>query len=291
MPSPFPGIDPFIESQAFWSDFHARFVNYWCEAISEALPNAYEAGLGERVYLIEHDPDSRKLVFPDVAVLHEDELQQPAKSRGIATLEPVTIPLTILEGPRETFIEIIHRPDHNLVTALELLPPANKQQPGRTEYLAKRNAMLYQNVHLVELDLLRGGSRLPLAGPLPAGDGYYLVSRADKRPDCQVYAWPMPHQLPTLPVPLRAPDADLKDCRRRRRARAARDRGHRQYRSFYVATPIPFRAPRAATWPKLPFLAQNLAPKIRSTRPNTTDHRDRELARVETLMQVQVYSW
>jgi len=209
MPSPFPGIDPFLEDPAFWSDFHATFINYWREAIADALPNNYEAGLGDRVYLIEHEPEGRKLVFPDVAVMQVDESRCDPRTSGVATLEPVTIPLTILEGPRETYIEIVHRPDRTLVTTLELLSPANKQQPGRTEYLAKRNTLLYQPVHLVELDLLRGGQRLPLSKPLPPGDGYYLVSRADERPDCQVYAWPMPHPLPTLPVPLRAPDPDL----------------------------------------------------------------------------------
>jgi hypothetical protein len=209
MPSPFPGFDPFLESPAFWSDFHATFINYWREAISDALPGEYEAGLGERVYLIEHDPDSRKLVFPDVAVTRAHDTALRSGDAAVATLEPVTIPLTILQGPRETFIEIIHRADRSLVTSLELLSPANKHQPGRTEYLAKRNALLYQSVHLVELDLLRGGQRLPLAEPLPPGDGFYLVSRAEQRPDCQVYAWPLSHPLPTLPVPLRAPDPDL----------------------------------------------------------------------------------
>jgi hypothetical protein len=209
MPSPFPGFDPFLEDPAFWSDFHGRFVNYWCEAIADALPSNYEASLGERVYLIEHEPDSRKLVFPDIAVTRQDDPERSASSGAVATLEPVTIPLTILEGPRETFIEILHRPDRTLVTTLELLSPANKQQPGRTEYLAKRNALLYQPVNLVELDLLRGGQRLPLAKPLPPGDCYYLVSRADERPNCQVYCWLMRDALPTLPVPLRAPDADL----------------------------------------------------------------------------------
>lgn len=239
MPSPFPGIDPFIESPAFWSDFHARFLNYWCEAISDALPREYEAGLGERVYLIEHNPDSRKLVFPDVAVTQIDEPLRRSSSSAIevATLEPVTIPLMILEGPRETFIEIIHRADRSLVTALELLSPANKNQPGRTEYLAKRNALLYQSVHLVELDLLRGGQRLPLAQPLPTGDCYYLVSRADRRPDCQVYAWQMKHPLLSLPVPLRAPDPDLQ-IDLRQVFNTAYERGRFQRRINYLG-PLP----------------------------------------------------
>ena len=126
-----------------------------------------------------------------------------------ATLEPVTIPLTILEGPRETYIEILHQPDRSLVAALELLSPANKEQPGRTDYLAKRRALLFQNVHLVELDLLFGGRRMPLQQPLPPADYYYLVCRGDHRPDCQVYRWTLRQRLPALPVPLRSPDADL----------------------------------------------------------------------------------
>jgi Protein of unknown function (DUF4058) len=136
----------------------------------------------------------------------------PGGSAGAAapaTLEPVTIPLTILEGPRESYIEILHLPDRSLVAALELLSPANKEQPGRTEYLANRRALLYQNVHLVELDLLCGGKRPPLQEPLPPADYYYLVCRGDRRPDCQVYRWELRQRLPTLPVPLRAPDADI----------------------------------------------------------------------------------
>ena len=63
------------------------------------------------------------------------------------------------------------------MAVLELLSPANKQNPGRTEYLSKRNAILRQNVHLVELDLLLGGERLPLLKSLPLDDYYYLLKR------------------------------------------------------------------------------------------------------------------
>jgi hypothetical protein len=213
MNSPFPGMDPYLEHPAYWSDFHSRFVNAWCEAIADALPPHYEAALGERVYLVEHLPEARKLGFPDVAVSHGERAmsssQSSASTGATATLEPVTIPLTILEGPRETYIEILHQPDRSLVAALELLSPANKEELGRTEYLAKRRALLVQNVHLVELDLLFGGRRLVLQQSLPPADYYYLLSRGDQRPDCQVYHWTLRQPLPTLPVPLRAPDADL----------------------------------------------------------------------------------
>lgn len=216
MPSPFPGMDPFLENPAYWPDFHYTFINYWREAIADALPSHYEATLGERVYLIEQDPYAQKLGSPDIAVLGRpdntpgDRVQlSGAATLEAATLEAVTIPLPILEGPTETFIEILHHEDHSLVTALELLSPANKAFPGRTQYLEKRMALLNQEVNLVELDLLRGGRRMPTSKPLPSGDFYYLMARAEQRPDAQVYSWSLPDSLPRLPVPLRAPDPDI----------------------------------------------------------------------------------
>src|SRR5262249_46875737 len=185
--SPFPGMDPFQEEPAYWLDSHSRFINCWCEAVADALPPQYEACLGERVYLTEHDPDARKLGYPNGAVTHATTPAPGAVSSAgrLATLEPVTIPLMILEGPRETYIEILHHPDRALVAVLELLSPANKEYPGRTEYLSKRRALIYQDVHLVELDLLLGGRRLPMQKPLPPADYYYLVSRGNQRPDCR----------------------------------------------------------------------------------------------------------
>jgi Protein of unknown function (DUF4058) len=206
----FPGMDPFLEDPALWPDFHSTFLNYWREALADVLPAEYEASLGERVYLVEQDPDTRKLIYPDVALSQSNPEAAPSRSPdAVATIEPVTIPLTIVGGARATYIEILHRPDRTLVAVLEMLSPANKQHPGRIEYLAKRNALLQQDVHLVELDLLVGGRRLPFEKPLPAGDYCYFLSRSDQRPDCQVYAWNLPHALPSLPVPLRAPSNDI----------------------------------------------------------------------------------
>ena len=211
MPSPFPGMDPFLDQPAYWMDFHSRFVNCWCEAIADALPPHYEAAIGERVYLVEQDPEARKLGYPDVAVT-QSEIMSPSSSAGasgIATLSPVIIPQPVAQGPREAYIEILYQPDRSLVTALELLSPTNKDGDGRADYLAKRRALLNQKVHLVELDLLRGGQRLRLGKPLPPADCYYFLSRADQRPDCQVYFWTLRQPLPKLPVPLREPDPDL----------------------------------------------------------------------------------
>src|SRR5262249_44432312 len=108
-----------------------------------------------------------------------------------------------------TYIEILHRPDRSLVAVLELLSPCNKEEPGYSAYLAKRNAVLRHKVHLVELDLLLRGNRLPLSEPLPPGHYYALIARADRRPDCQVYAWTVQQRLPPIPIPLADSDPDV----------------------------------------------------------------------------------
>ena len=168
MTSPFPGVDPFLEAQGFWPDFHATFINYWREALAEVLPDHYEARIVERLNLVDE------------------------------------------EEARETFIQIRHRPERRLVAVLELLSPSNKEEPGRRSYLDKRNALLHEQVHLVELDLLLGGRRLPLSGDYPTGNYFALIAHADRRPDCDVYAWTIQQRLPVIPIPLLPPDPDAR---------------------------------------------------------------------------------
>ena|SRR5581483_358888 len=43
MPSPFPGMDPYLEHPGWWPDFHARFVPICCDELLEVLPEAYDA--------------------------------------------------------------------------------------------------------------------------------------------------------------------------------------------------------------------------------------------------------
>jgi hypothetical protein len=212
MPSPFPGMDPYLEHPAHWMDFHATFINYWREALAATLPEHYTARIGTRVYLTEGPPVVRKLTYPDVAVERHPgppASTPPTVTATAAVRTPVTLPLLVFDQPLETYIEILHRPDRSLVAVLEVLSPANKVDPGREVYLAKRQALLLQKVHLIELDLLLGGARLPLRAPLPPADYYAFIAHAERRWDCDVYSWQLPEPLPVLPIPLRAPDADV----------------------------------------------------------------------------------
>lgn len=210
MDSPFPGMDPYLEDPAFWPDFHPQFIVDWRQALADLLPEPYEARLNERVNLVQMSPEIIQLIYPDVSVTQG---RPPSRSTsgggGTLLLEPATIAHEFLEEVRQTRIEILHRPERSLVAVLEMLSPTNKTGDGFQEYRAKRKSILLQKIHLVELDLLVGGTRLPLSRPLPAADYYAFVSRSDKRPNCEVYGWTVRQPLPTIPIPLRAPDPDI----------------------------------------------------------------------------------
>ncbi len=113
MPSPFPRIDPYLESQGYWPDFHASLTTYCRDALNDVLPESSEARLGEQLRLVERREPQGRTVLPDVSVL---------------TPEPVTIDLPVeeIEEMRDLWSEIRHRLDRDLVTAIEILSPTNK---------------------------------------------------------------------------------------------------------------------------------------------------------------------
>jgi hypothetical protein len=214
MPASFPGVDPFVEASGDWPDFHSTFMNVWREAISDRLPADYVARLDERLTLVEYEEEEeRQRVAPDVVISRDrSAIQGGRQATAIldeATPEPTMIRVKIKEEERQTFVQIVRHSDRKLIAVLELLSPSNKAA-GQTQYLAKRQAVLASDAHLVELDLLIGGKRLPMQSPLPPGHFHYIVSRAERRPDCEVYSWSLPSRMPILPVPLAVTDPDIK---------------------------------------------------------------------------------
>lgn len=179
MPSAFPGMDPFLEAQE-WEDFHATLNTVMREFLSPRLGPRYIVRIARRAY-VESAP------------------------------EPFECELPMPEERRETFLLIRLRETMEVVTILETLSPGNKRPggDGRREYLEKRETVLQSQAHLVELDLLRGGLRLPTVRPLPQGDYFAIVSRRQRRPKAAVYAWTIRDPLPTIPVPLKKGDPDV----------------------------------------------------------------------------------
>ena len=215
MLSPFPGIDPYLESQGYWQDLHASLTTYCRDALNDVLPESYVAHLGEQLRLVERRETQARTVYPDLTIMEGGPRQRTSThsetAAGVLMLEPVSIDLPVeeLEEVRDLWIEIRRRPDRDLVTAIEILSPTNKQGEGYWQYQSKRRALIRQNVHLVELDLLVRGQRLPMGQGLLPGDFFAFVSRADRRLKCDVYAWSIRDRLPNIPIPLRSPDPDV----------------------------------------------------------------------------------
>jgi Protein of unknown function (DUF4058) len=214
MPSPFPGVDPYIEAQGRWGDFHSTFLTYCRDAIGPHLPEDYVAQVNEQVRLVHPSRGASSALYrPDIAILNDPDFPpRPARAgTGAATLEPVAV-LVETEDPEEIsdrWIEILKLPDLALVTVIEVLSPTNKLGNGREDYLTKRREFLNRPVHFVELDLLLGGHRLPMRSESPLGDFVAMVSRVERRPTAEVYTWSLRDPLPEIPVPLSLPDPDV----------------------------------------------------------------------------------
>ncbi len=218
MPSPFPGMDPYIEAYGDWLDFHGAFMAYCRDFLNDRLPEGYAASLDTRVKLVHADDDVvLGRMRPDLGVHYDPHAPGGARTAGVdsrgavATLEPQTLTLPVdFDEVRESAVRIVRYPDRQLVTHIELLSPTNKRNPDRGDYLAKRVALIHQQkVNMVEIDLLLAGERLETVEPLPAGDYYAFVSRPQRRPKVDVYAWSVRRPLPPIPVPLLPPDADV----------------------------------------------------------------------------------
>jgi hypothetical protein len=217
MPSPFPGMDPFIQLHE-WGDFHANFITEIQAQLAPRLAPRYYIRVERRVYFERSVPDEREIAkqpqrVPDVAILKTGESELHKSSAGTATLAmPRECVVPAGEEHREYFLLIRGTESHEVVTVLELLSPTNKRPgaDGRNIYLEKRQQILDGLSHFVELDLLRGGHRLPVQTKSPLGNDYYaLVSRRQRRPRADIYQWSLRESMPSISIPLEKGDPDV----------------------------------------------------------------------------------
>ena len=237
MPSPFPGMDPYLERPGVWHGFHTNLIVEMQRAIVAQVSPRYIVQSQESLFVGGHPDDEdfigggddgggpslgrparRKVaegnVFLTGGVPHSGAADggSNGKSAGAVLEPPVRAALPSLPLPRKhRWVEVRDGRDRRLVTLVELLSPANKRRgPDRDRYARKRLEVVEAGVNLVEIDLLRGGGpRLPVFG-LPACDYYALVARPGERDDVGVWPIGLRDPLPAVPVPLRPPDADAR---------------------------------------------------------------------------------
>ena len=213
MPSPFPGMNPYLEQPSVWEDFHLAFATEIRESLAAQVRPNFFVKLEERVFIHEPSSDERRKLLgkPDIALFQAD----PIRERLVAVVDPAVVRVKSIiatipdvEIERHAVIEIRDRHDRQLVTMIEVLSPSNKRYgPDREQYLMKRSTLMFSTASIVEIDLLRGGPRLPI-NDLPACDYCVTVFRKSNAP--KVEAWPigLREELPVIPIPLKGDFAD-----------------------------------------------------------------------------------
>lgn len=246
MPSPFPGMDPYLEHPDLWPDVHNGLIAALRDDLSPTLRPRYYIALEERTYL--EEPGELALVGrPDLTVVRRSGPSEsgPESRRTPAVVE---VELPMAERLRETYLEVRSVPAGEVVTVVELLSPGNKRPgTGRRVYLEKREVILSTRTSLVEIDLLRGGERLPTLGPRVVFDYAILVSRPHRRPKADLIPFGVRDPIPQFPLPLRRgeeePMVDLG-----RVLHALYDRASYDLRIDYRREAVPSLAAAEAEW-------------------------------------------
>jgi hypothetical protein len=201
MPSPFPGVNPYLENPEFWSEVQNRLIVAIADSLSPSLRSKYRVAIEKRVYDSE---DSLLVDIADVAVLPRPSASaQPTATMFTSHESPIQISVPMPEEVRESYLEIREIASGQVVTVIEILSPKNKRAGvGRTAYEKKRQQVLSSATHLVEIDLLRGGTSMPLSGNVPPMSYYILVSKSDQRPLADLYPFGLREEIPIFTVPL-----------------------------------------------------------------------------------------
>jgi hypothetical protein len=250
MPSPFPGMDPFLEDPALWPDVHHAFLSEMQYQLNAQLRPKYYARVELRVYVSDETDPGRSVMVPDVRLgqAQRNNATLPAQPQ-LTTPEPVEVVTLLEEEIEEAYLQVHETASHQLVTIIELLSPANKAagSHGRESFIAKRKQVLRSPVSWVEIDLLRGGQAIATWDNLPACDYSVHVSKPRVRPKGNVWPLQLANPLPPIPIPLREPDPDAPLNLQRVLANAY-ERGAYDLSIDYQGEPIPPLDEDEAQW-------------------------------------------
>lgn len=177
MPSPFPGMDPYLEEASLWPSFQHQLLTCLYQIVLPGLVDRYRARVGQRTYVVE------QALFTTVErVQHAEE-----------------------------YIEIRLRGDGRLVTLIDVVSPTNKTvAAGREAYLSKRQAAKGEGANLVEIDLVtQGQPTLEYSRDgLPEWDHAVTVTRAGYAEKYEIYTSTVQKRLPRFRLPLASDDRD-----------------------------------------------------------------------------------
>jgi len=206
-------MDPYLEGRR-WQVVHANLIGEIARQLAPLLEPRYVAFVGERVVIdvpeeFEFETARAESRFPDIAVIGSDEPAATGDTSAVIAPAPLQVITPVPEKIPHFTVEVRDVARERLVTAIEVLSLTDKRGNGRREYLKRRKRFLGSEVHLIEIDLLRRGRRVPTIEPLPAVPYFVFLSRVQRRPVTDVWPVEIDQRLPIVPVPLLPGDKDV----------------------------------------------------------------------------------
>lgn len=211
MPSPFPGMNPYLENPELWPEVHHWILTLLAESLIPHIRPKYRVAVEKRVY---NDTDGNSVLIgiPDVTIARSlKPTNQESSNIAVASppVKPITVNIPIPEEIRETYLEVREIATGEVITVIELLSPKNKRQgEGRKAYQTKRLQILGSSTHLVEIDLLRAGESMPILDHDIKSDYRILVSCSQLRPKAELYPFNLLEAIPAFFLPLQKGDIE-----------------------------------------------------------------------------------
>jgi hypothetical protein len=210
MPSPFPGMDPYLEHPELWPGLHHWLIIEIARLLSPQLRPKYLVSVEVRIY--ETADDNLSIGIPDINVIQSKNTTELITSNvavAARPTQPLIVNIPMLYQVREGYLEIRERGNQELITLIEILSPSNKRTgKGRKMYEEKREEILSSRTHLIEIDLLRRGQKMPVIGNDIDSNYRVLVCRGNRRPKADLYAFNVQDPMPAFPLPLRSGDTE-----------------------------------------------------------------------------------
>jgi hypothetical protein len=179
VPSPFPGMDPYLEDLRYWPTFQQQFVSALSDALQPALSDKYRLRVGTRVYY------TQQVLFTSI----------------------------VREEQREPFLEVRQRTGADrLVTLIEMASPANRLHfEGRRRFELRRQEARTEGAHLVELELVLQGQTVLDADLSALAERAYVccVTRSGRPIKQEPHGIALSKRLPRIRLPLLADERDL----------------------------------------------------------------------------------
>jgi hypothetical protein len=204
-------MDPYLEGPE-WHSFHIEFSSAITRDLIPRLRPKYYARTMPYFVTGSSSQDimiSQREIYPDVGVTLKETATTWDITRTAIAPTPIQLQTAVSTQIPHVVVEIFVKASGELVTVIEILSPANKRGKGYDEYLEKRNRLLKSNIHLIEIDWLRQGQRIPMIDPLPDVPYFIFLSRVQTRPIIDVWPIQFNSKLPTIPIPLLPEGEDI----------------------------------------------------------------------------------